>query len=69
MNVLVDTSVWSLALRRDAPHGTAEERELVELIREDRVVLLGPVSKSCSRVCAPPSSLISCAAACVPSPM
>ena len=43
MNVLVDTSVWSLALRRDAPRGAAEERELIELIREDRVVLTGPV--------------------------
>jgi predicted nucleic acid-binding protein len=43
MNVLVDTSIWSLALRRDAPRGSAEELELVELIREDRVVMLGPV--------------------------
>ena len=43
MNVLVDTSVWSLMLRRDAPRGSAEERELIELIQEDRVVLIGPV--------------------------
>ena len=43
MNVLVDTSVWSLALRRGAPRGTAPERELAELIREGRVLLVGPV--------------------------
>lgn len=43
MNVLVDTSVWSLALRRRSPRGTAEERELEELIREGRVVMLGPI--------------------------
>ncbi len=33
MNVLVDTSVWSLALRRNSPRGTPAEMELVELIR------------------------------------
>lgn len=43
MNVVVDTSVWSLALRRGAPRGTASERELAELIREGRVLLVGPV--------------------------
>jgi len=43
MNVLVDTSIWSVALRRDAPRGLAEERELVELLREDRIVMFGPV--------------------------
>ena len=42
MNVLVDTSVWSLALRRrDASSG--EAAELGELIREQRVRLIGPV--------------------------
>lgn len=44
MNVVVDTSVWSLALRR---HGAAtragEALELAELIREGRAVMLGPV--------------------------
>ena len=43
MNVLVDTSVWSLALRRGAPRGNAEERELAELIREGRVLMVGAV--------------------------
>jgi predicted nucleic acid-binding protein len=43
MNVLVDTSVWSLAFRRDAPRGTAPEDELRELIREGRVLMLGAI--------------------------
>ncbi len=43
MNVLVDTSVWSLALRRDRPRGTPQEKELVELISEGRVLMLGAV--------------------------
>jgi predicted nucleic acid-binding protein len=43
MNVLVDTSVWSLALRRDQPRGTRHENELVELISEGRVLMLGAV--------------------------
>jgi hypothetical protein len=32
MNVLVDTSVWSLALRQPATRGSSETEELVELI-------------------------------------
>jgi predicted nucleic acid-binding protein len=47
MNVLVDTSVWSLGLRRKARNLNLAERslayELGELIREDRVRLLGLV--------------------------
>jgi predicted nucleic acid-binding protein len=43
MNVLVDTSVWSLALRRNSPRGTAAEMELAELIREGRVLMLGAI--------------------------
>ena len=43
MMVLVDTSVWSLALRRGAPRNGPFERELAELIREGRVVMVGPV--------------------------
>jgi predicted nucleic acid-binding protein len=43
MNVLVDTSVWSAVLRRNAPRGTEAERELVELIREGRVLMLGAI--------------------------
>jgi len=43
MNVLVDTSMWSLALRRDQPRGTPHENELVELISEGRVLMLGAI--------------------------
>jgi predicted nucleic acid-binding protein len=43
VNVLVDTSVWSLALRRRAPRGTSVERELTELIGEGRVLMLGAI--------------------------
>ena len=43
MNVLVDTSVWSLALRRARRIDDAVPRELAELIQEGRVVLIGPV--------------------------
>lgn len=43
MNVLVDTSVWSLALRRARRTDDAIGRELAELIHEGRVVMIGPV--------------------------
>ncbi|HVV50629.1 MAG TPA: PIN domain-containing protein [Polyangia bacterium] len=40
---MVDTSVWSLALRRHQTRSVSETRELGELVREGRVVLLGAV--------------------------
>jgi predicted nucleic acid-binding protein len=43
VNVLVDTSVWSLALRRNAGRDTAEAAELVELIKEGRVAMIGAI--------------------------
>ena len=43
MNVLVDTSVWSLALRRAKRVDDSTPKELAELIREGRVVMLGSV--------------------------
>lgn len=43
MNVVVDTSVWCLALRRQRSSTAAEVLELAELIREGRAALLGPV--------------------------
>jgi predicted nucleic acid-binding protein len=47
MTVLVDTSVWSLALRRRSRSISPEEElvrdELAELIREDRAQMIGPV--------------------------
>ena len=47
MNVLVDTPVWSLALRRKAADLNARERlltgTLAELIREGRVQMMGAI--------------------------
>jgi predicted nucleic acid-binding protein len=47
MMVLVDTPVWSLALRRKPEQLSSRERQLTEtlaeLIREGRVQLLGPI--------------------------
>lgn len=43
MKVLVDTSVWSLALRRNMPVDSADVAELLELIRELRVQMIGPI--------------------------
>ena len=50
MKVIVDTSVWSLALRREgrnSPPGknveTGESRELRKLITEGNVAIIGPI--------------------------
>lgn len=47
MKVLVDTSVWSLALRRKSEALNVEEKrivvELTELIREGRAAILGSI--------------------------
>ncbi len=47
MNVLVDTPVWSIALRRTAIHLTPPQRHILgsleELISESRAELLAPV--------------------------
>lgn len=43
MNVVVDTSVWSLALRRQRSSMAPEALELAELVREGRAAMLGPV--------------------------
>ncbi|WPD23548.1 MAG: hypothetical protein SD837_03085 [Candidatus Electrothrix scaldis] len=43
MKVIVDTSVWSLALRRNIPQDDLYVNELKELIKESRVQLIGPV--------------------------
>lgn len=42
MKVIVDTVVWSLALRRSDRNDDAS-RELTSLIEDQRVVLLGPI--------------------------
>ncbi len=43
MNVIVDTSIWSLALRRAKRVDGSATRELADLIEEGRVVMLGAV--------------------------
>lgn len=47
MKILVDTSIWSLALRREKPSQDKEDpslvKEFIELIKETRVVLIGPI--------------------------
>ena len=46
MKVLVDTSIWSLALRRSAACSREEKTlvdELHELINETRAVMIGPI--------------------------
>ena len=43
MKVLVDTSVWSLALRRRAALDGPEVQELRSLIDEGRVAIIGPI--------------------------
>ena len=43
MKVLVDTSVWSLALRRQRPRGDPAVQELRSLIDEGRVAMIGPI--------------------------
>jgi predicted nucleic acid-binding protein len=43
MNVLVDTSVWSLVLRKETPRNHSFVFVLTELISESRVRIIGPV--------------------------
>jgi predicted nucleic acid-binding protein len=43
MNVLVDTSIWSLVLRRGTAKNVALIEDLSELIRELRVQIIGPI--------------------------
>lgn len=43
MKVLVDTSIWSLALRRNSSINKNEIKELHELINEFRVIIIGPI--------------------------
>ncbi len=43
MKVLVDTSVWSLALRRGKQSTSAQALELRQLIQDHRVQMIGPI--------------------------
>ena len=43
MKIIIDTCVWSLALRRNESPGNSRVEELKELIKEVRAQLIGPV--------------------------
>lgn len=43
MSVLVDTSIWSLVLRRKAKKNDKEEKILIRLIEEFKVKIIGPI--------------------------
>jgi len=43
MKVIVDTSVWSLALRRDKEDSPAPVQELRQIIHSHRVQIIGPI--------------------------
>ena len=43
MKVIVDTSVWSLALRRDKDESPSSVQELRHLIHDHRVQMMGPI--------------------------
>lgn len=43
MKILVDTSIWSLSLRRHKPVEDENVKELQELIQEMRVQMIGPI--------------------------
>jgi predicted nucleic acid-binding protein len=43
MKVIVDTSIWSLALRRDRQNASAPVQELQHLIQDHRVQMIGPI--------------------------
>ena len=43
MKIIVDTCIWSLALRRNKPNDSEQVKELRELIKESRVQMIGPI--------------------------
>jgi len=43
MRVLVDTGIWSLALRRGGDASSAQVGELRSLVGDGRVVMIGPI--------------------------
>ena len=43
MKVLVDTSIWSMALRKSTGSASVEAGELRNLIRDHRVQMIGPI--------------------------
>ena len=43
MNVIVDTSVWSLALRHDKQEFSSPLKKLHHMIHDHRVQMIGPI--------------------------
>jgi len=43
MKAIVDTSVWSLALRRDKPESNTTVHEFRRMIQDHRVQMIGPI--------------------------
>ena len=43
MKIIVDTSIWSSALRRGVQHNSPSAEELRHLIQDHRVQMIGPV--------------------------
>jgi predicted nucleic acid-binding protein len=43
VKIIVDTCIWSLALRRDKVKDSEQVKELRELIKEFRVQMIGPI--------------------------
>ncbi len=43
MKIIIDTCIWSIALRRNEPQSNEYVEELKELIKEVRAQLVGPV--------------------------
>jgi predicted nucleic acid-binding protein len=43
MKVIVDTSIWSSALRRGVQNNSAAVQELRHLVQDHRVLMIGPV--------------------------
>ena len=57
MKVLVDTCVWSLALRRNQVMESPYVLELRDLITEFRVQMMGPVRQELALRCALPDAV------------
>ncbi len=43
MKVIVDTSIWSLSLRRAKHRKETESEKLIQIIEDGRIVMIGPI--------------------------
>jgi predicted nucleic acid-binding protein len=43
MKVIVDTSIWSLSLRRAKHRKETDSEKLIQIIEDGRIVMLGPI--------------------------